>query len=298
MQSLSTPGTPAQGRVLVMGAAGMLGLAVCHVLQASGFVVDAYDRARFDALRDRVDNLPLAGARSVINAAGLINRRLGRVPDADFWRVNALFPRLLSDACARAGVPLVHISTDCVFNGTEAPHRESDRPDATDLYGMSKASGEPPGACVLRTSIIGPEWGRSDSLLCWFLNQQGPVQGYTHHLWNGVTTLELARVISLMLQEGADRQPGLRHIHGEDITKHDLLVLMSRVLAHPMQVQAAAPGPARDTRLATHHPHDLARWGVRSLEQQLMELAPLCGPAGQWKGDPPSADSALQQEDR
>jgi dTDP-4-dehydrorhamnose reductase len=174
-----------------------------------------------------------------------------------------------------------------VFKGAGAPHDETATPDAQDLYGASKAAGEPLQACVLRTSIIGPEWGRADSLLCWFLNHQGPVQGYTHHLWNGVTTLELARVISLMLREGADRKPGLRHIHGEDITKHDLLVLMSRVLGHPIEVQPNAPGQPRDTRLATRYPQDLARWEVRGFEQQLRDLVPYCGPGGRWLGDPP-----------
>ena len=279
--------------MLVLGAAGMLGLALCHGLRAAGYTVDAFDRARFDALRDPVASLPIAGARSVINAVGLINRRIGRVPDADFWRVNALFPRQLSDNCVQAGVPLLHISTDCVFSGTGAPHDEQAPPDAHDIYGASKAAGEPLQACVVRTSIIGPEWERRDSLLCWVLSQTGAVDGYTHHRWNGVTTLELARVLALMLEEGVDRQAGVRHVHGEEITKHDLLVLIAQVMRHPLQVRAAAPGSARDTRLSTLYPQDLARWQIRPLRRQLEDLAPLCGPQGQWLGDPPPDRNAL-----
>jgi dTDP-4-dehydrorhamnose reductase len=119
------------------------------------------------------------------------------------------------------------------------------------------------------------------------LGQRGPVDGYTHHRWNGMTTLELARVISLMLDEGVDRQAGVRHVHGEEITKYGLLLLISQVMGHALEVRPAAPGPARDTRLSTLYPEDLARWQVRPLRRQLEDLAPLCGPRGQWLGDPP-----------
>jgi len=279
-----------RGRVVVLGAAGMLGLAVAHHLRRQGWGVVALARQQFDVLASPLQALPLEGARAVVNAAGLINRRVGRAAEADFWRVNALFPRQLADACQRAGTSLVHVSTDCVFAGAGAPHDELAPTDATDLYGASKAAGEPMNACVIRTSIIGPEWQRSDSLLCWLLAQTGDVQGYTHHRWNGVTTLELARVIGLMLEQGADRTHGIRHVHGQNITKHDLLALTAQVLSHPVRVVPAAPGAPRDMRLATRYADGLAQWAIRPLERQLRELAPLCGPRGHWRGDAPPGE--------
>jgi dTDP-4-dehydrorhamnose reductase len=270
-------------QVMVIGAAGMLGLALCHVLVGRGYRVLPVTRQRFDALKDHVNTLPVQGLRAVINAAGLINRRQAEEPAEAFWRVNALFPRQLADHCEQSGTPLIHISTDCVFSGNGAPHDERATTDAQDLYGASKAAGEPRNARVIRTSIIGPEAVRSTSLLCWFLRQRGEVPGFTNHLWNGVTTLELARVLACMLDEGFDRERGLRHIYGEDITKHDLLVRMAHVFEHPVQVRPVADGPVRDMRLKTHYPQELERWQVQSLWDQLYAMRPICDRGGVWR---------------
>lgn len=59
------------------------------------------------------------------------------------FRVNAEAPSALAAACANAGIPLVHYSTDYVFNGRGTrPYREDDPTDPLGVYGQSKRAGE------------------------------------------------------------------------------------------------------------------------------------------------------------
>src|SRR3546814_10008065 len=107
-------------------------------------------------------------------------------------------PHRLARLCGIAGARLVHISTDCVFDGARGDYCEEDAPNALDLYGTSKRWGEvidQPHAITLRTSIIGHELTTAHSLLGWFLAPPGPVRGFSRAIFSGLTTVELARVI-------------------------------------------------------------------------------------------------------
>lgn len=272
---------PASGRIVLLGAGGMLGTAMQVVLTRAGFTVDAVTRTRFDVASGRVEDLPLAGARAVVNAAGLINRRLATDSEAAFWLINGLFPRRLADACGRVGVPMVHISTDCVFDGATGLYWEDSAPTATDLYGRSKQFGEPANAMVLRTSIIGPERQHFYSLLCWFLGVTDRCQGYRNHLWNGMTTLELARIVAALIAN--DRvQPGLFHLHSEDVSKDQLLRLMAAAFNHAVEIDTVDDRQAKDTRLRTRHPDLLLAAQVRPLADQVAEAAQVADRRGHW----------------
>ena len=84
--------------------------------------------------------------------AGGQRRRLDRGrcrrerPDAAA-RANRDGPATLAALCARAGIPLIHVSTDYVFDGTKgAPYVETDPPCPTGVYGRTKLAGEQRGA--------------------------------------------------------------------------------------------------------------------------------------------------------
>ncbi len=63
-------------------------------------------------------------------------------PEAAF-AVNRDGPANLADECERLGIPLIHISTDYVFNGkSDRPYREEDAADPLNVYGLSKWEGE------------------------------------------------------------------------------------------------------------------------------------------------------------
>ena len=78
----------------------------------------------------------------VINAVGLIKQlRTASDPIATI-RINSLFPHILHTHCRASGCRLIHISTDCVFDGLRGGYKEDDKPNADDLYGRTKFLGE------------------------------------------------------------------------------------------------------------------------------------------------------------
>jgi len=271
-------------RVLVIGRNGMLARALRRILALHGHAVRSIGQADHD-VRRRGAGFDLSGVDAVVNAAGLINRRLcGERTVEDAYLVNSLFPRLLADHCQAAGVACIHISTDCVFDGTKGPRMESEPPDAIDLYGRTKALGEPANALVLRTSIIGPETHHGDSLLCWFFAQKMFCEGYDNHLWNGVTTLELGRIVSLLLDRKT-QSSGIRHVIGETLTKRQILEAFKRAFGLKIEIRPTSKGPQRDMRLGSEFPAFLDSLAVRHLAEQLADIEPLIDARGFWRAD-------------
>jgi dTDP-4-dehydrorhamnose reductase len=76
-------------------------------------------------------------------------------------QVNAIAPGILAQETARAGIPIIHISTDYVFNGKKTlPYIESDAVDPINVYGRTKEAGETavraanPNHAIIRTSWV------------------------------------------------------------------------------------------------------------------------------------------------
>jgi dTDP-4-dehydrorhamnose reductase len=237
-------------KVMVLGATGMLGNAVLRVFSSDArFVVSG--TARSDTTRRRLpkdlwdivitgidveqhDSLVQAFAQIrpdvVINCVGVIKQLSAANDPLSALPINALLPHRLARLSAISGARLVHVSTDCVFDGTKGMYLESDRPNAYDLYGRSKLLGEVDydNAITLRTSIIGHELHSASSLVDWFLSQEGSAKGYRHAIFSGLPTAELAMVIrDHVLPFPALR--GLYHVSAEPIAKYDLLKLVAEI---------------------------------------------------------------------
>ncbi len=162
----------------------------------------------------------------IINCIGvLISESIKNPSNAIF--INAYFPHKLKEYSDKINAKLIHISTDCVFDGTKGNYSEEDKKTAQDTYGMSKSLGEIINNkdLTLRTSIIGPEIKENgEGLLHWLLNQNGEINGYSKSIWGGVTTLKLAEIIELAIKNDFT---GLIHVtNGVKISKYDLLNLI------------------------------------------------------------------------
>lgn len=244
-------------KILVLGVSGMLGNAVFRVLAADP-ALQVHGSARsggclphFDAaLRGRVltgvdveqaDHLVALLGRVrpdvVVNCIGLVKQLADADEPLAALPINALLPHRLARLCELLGARLVHVSTDCVFSGSRGAYRETDLPDAQDLYGRSKLLGEVSGphALTLRTSIIGHELSTAHGLIGWFLSQQGTVRGFTRAVFSGVPTVELATVIRDHVLPRPDLH-GLYHLSSTPISKHDLLQLVARAYAKDISI--------------------------------------------------------------
>jgi len=241
---------PPEHRILIIGAAGMLGHALMRFLAAAPgidvfgavrsrslpaafpndlerLVYKQVDATEENELRALIEDVRPA---TVINCAGLVKQRHDGQDAEPAIISNALLPHRIARICGAANARLIHVSTDCVFSGVYGNYSEESLPDCVDVYGRTKLLGEVTygNAVTLRTSIIGPELDRRLGLLSWFLAQTGSVKGYAGAIFSGLPTVELARVIrDHVLPNDALR--GLYHVSSEPISKYDLLFLMREI---------------------------------------------------------------------
>ena len=130
-------------RILLTGASGQLGHAVRRVFSRHEVVarahtaLDVADVSGVEAALDetRPDLLLNAAAYTAVD-------RAEDEPEAAY-RANREGPRALAVATARRGIPLLHVSTDYVFDGEKGtPYVESDATHPLGVYGTSKLAGE------------------------------------------------------------------------------------------------------------------------------------------------------------
>ena len=162
----------------------------------------------------------------IINCIGVLIKGSKEEP-SNAILINAVLPHKLVQFSKSINAKLIHISTDCVFDGYKGSYIESDFKTAQDTYGLSKSLGEikDDKNLTLRTSIIGPEIKEStEGLFSWFLSQNGEVNGYTGSIWGGVTTTALSDVIIKCIEGD---YIGLLHVtNGIPISKYNLLSLI------------------------------------------------------------------------
>lgn len=202
-------------------------LAGCRVI--TGFDVRVPDASHRLLLEERPD--------VVINGVGIVKQRAAAMDPVESIAVNSLFPHQLAGLCGLANSRLIHISTDCVFSGNRGDYQETDNPDPIDLYGRTKLLGEVAGVgCLtIRTSMIGLELVHKSGLIEWFLQQGDTARGWTRAKWNGLTTIELARVIEMLVRDYRELH-GLWHVSAQPISKYQLLVDFAALLGGRMQV--------------------------------------------------------------
>lgn len=220
-------------RILVLGAGGMAGHVVSLYLRQQGHTVDTLSaRNKLDGatqLVDVTDRQRLVKALNaedydaVINCIGLLVQQSEDRKDLATY-LNSHLPHFLEYHFKNTGTKVIHLSTDCVFSGKNAPYSEDSEYDGELFYDRSKALGEiiNDKDLTFRMSIIGPDMQiNGTGLFNWFYAQEGDIYGYTGAIWSGITTIELARGINAALEQ---KLTGLYHLVPQDsISKYNLL---------------------------------------------------------------------------
>ena len=232
-------------RILILGAAGMLGHALHRVLAARGFAVTGTVRTPLPPSSKTcrplefltgVDALSLPTVEqaiasfaptAIVNAIGLKDATAAE--SERLLAVNALFPRRLAALARSRGIYLVHFSTDGVFDGAAGGYDERSLPSPNNLYSTSKYLGEVEGegALTIRTSIIGRAIEGGSNLVDWALAQRGKtISGYSGVRFTGLPVGEIARFLHDRIFAAGNFRHGLFHLAAAPIDKLSLLRLI------------------------------------------------------------------------
>lgn len=234
-------------RVLVIGATGLLGHVMYRELSRNngmkvygsmrdvkkqecfpkdlrhGFV-HVNDLTDLGELTELVDDVQ---PDAIVNCAAA-SRSIWDNPE----KMVALFsvlPKRLFWLSRRNGSRLIQVSSDGVFSGNRGNYSETDLPEDTSLYGLSKQLGEivASNTVTIRTSMIGPSLEGKSGLLDWFLAQEYECNGYSRAVFSGLPTINIARVVTDILQRHPDLS-GLYHVGSLPITKSEVLMLIAK----------------------------------------------------------------------
>ena len=264
-------------KIFVIGGTGMLGKYVSTYLNDYYEVVEI-NRKDIDAslikeseLKARFLHLKINEGDVVINCAGTIKPRVDQLGDLNAVLVNSVFPRILANVCEYYKVKMIHPTTDCVYSGNKGSYSENDNYDVYDVYGMSKALGEPKNCTVIRTSIIGEEVNQGRSLIEWVKSEKNKtVKGFTNHFWNGVTCLEFAKICKKMVDENLFWN-GTKHLHSNTLNKKELVELISKSFELNVTVVEKQTEKTCDRSLSTIY-DDINKFDIPTLKDQLNEL--------------------------
>lgn len=154
-------------RILVVGSSGQVAQALAEtgqdrVVCLGRPAIDLTDAGSIERALDT--HQPIA----VINAGAYTSVDGAESEQQSAYALNVEGPRSLARACAERSLPLIHLSTDCVFDGTKpTPYTPADRTSPLGVYGYSKLEGEvavraaAPESLIVRVSWIFSRYGRS-----------------------------------------------------------------------------------------------------------------------------------------
>ncbi len=213
----------------------------------------------FDPIKDNFADLcKIVNPNFVINCIGAIKPTITNKNESinNAISINSLFPLEISKTAIDLDFNYIQIGTDCVFSGSKGNYSELSMTDATDVYGKTKIVGEVTSAnkALIRSSIVGPETGNGKSLLNWFLRTEDlEVNGFTDHEWNGVTTLNFAKIV-LGLTKNQNKNIKLQHLIPNDkVNKFELLLLFQEYFSKQIKINDAISETKVDRTLKTNN---------------------------------------------
>jgi len=197
-------------KLLITGAQGQLGQAlqtrfIDHEVVAWGS--HDLDISQLEHVRQALNHIR---PDMVLNAAAFTQVDHAETHQEAAYRGNALGPRNLALATHERDIPLVHFSTDYVFDGQQSrPYHEFDRPNPLSVYGQSKLAGEEqvktgnPRHFIIRTAWLYHIIGKSFPQTILHLARQGPVRVVSDQFGSPTFAPHLAQAISQLIETDA-----------------------------------------------------------------------------------------------
>ena len=272
-------------RILVTGASGLLGLNLClgkwenhsmigvdrGKLRAAPFELIHADLAHSGVGKQIIERLH---PDAIIHTAAIANVDTCEHDPQGAQRLNAELPGEISEACAKHGIRLVHISTDAVFDGRQDRiYTESDSPNPLGVYARTKLLGEHnvldtnPLAVVARVNFFGWSLSGTRSLAEFFYNKLSagePCNGFTDVYFCPMFIGDLAETLIHVLEKNLS---GLYHITGsEALSKYDFGQCIARQFGFDPDL--VIPKSVEDSGLKARRSHNL-RLSIHKLSTDL-----------------------------
>ena len=223
-------------KVMITGGAGLLGSALCRRRpDSAGLVVEATIHDRVPTTEEvgdvRMNRVDLTQSLAFLDV--LERRRPDLVIHTAYSKTDHAVTldstTEVATACAAMELPLIHISTDALFDGEHAPYAESDAPSPVHAYGRAKALCERavteacnapgvPAPTIIRTSLVLSPDG-SDGASAWIveaLRGNRRVTLFTDEIRSPILVDDLADQIWEIAQLEADERSGVWHLAGPE----------------------------------------------------------------------------------
>jgi dTDP-4-dehydrorhamnose reductase len=230
--------------ILLVGERGMLGRAFRELFAREARAHVGFDLPDFDASEPaQVAEVFRQRWSALINCAAFTNVDAAETNEQSAMRGNATAPRVLAEACKRAGIPLLHFSTDYVFAGNaERPYPVDAPLLPLGAYGRTKAAGEEAirasGAqhLIVRTSWLYAPWANNFVRTMAKLTRDKPSLKVVHDQRGRPTSAEhLAKTALALLDRGAT---GTFHVtDGGECTWYELTVAIAEILGRGCAIE-------------------------------------------------------------
>ncbi|WP_433692578.1 dTDP-4-dehydrorhamnose reductase [Herbaspirillum seropedicae] len=210
-------------RILLTGASGQLGQVLQPMLARHGELLAPSSRELDLADRQALQSfVQQARPGLIVNAAAYTAVDKAESDVARAEAVNALAPMILAQQAQMLGAPLVHFSTDYVFDGKSArPYVETDPTGPLNVYGRTKLAGEQGIAAhcdaywILRTSWVYGCYGSNFLKTMWRLaGEREYLTVVDDQIGAPTWTHTIADTLARMLAHGADAQQSVRDTTG------------------------------------------------------------------------------------
>ena len=228
-------------KIAIIGTQGMLGSAVCRYLSkkdyqifeinTSGKTQNSNSVTQFDITVNDIEKIEnnLKSVNFVINCAGLIKHKIDETAKEslnNLIRINSLFPLQLTNLSHKLNFRVIQVATDCVYSGLTGNYTEDATKDPADYYGYSKVLGEhnDSNLITLRCSLVGKELNSKVEFLEWVLNHnnESVINGFTDHLWNGLTTLHFAKIVNGIIESDIFNAGTFHLVPSNSVSKFEL----------------------------------------------------------------------------
>ncbi len=255
--------------ILVAGGAGQVARAMADLPVPAGIRTVTRGRPQLDLLEPRSIESAFEDLKPhlVVNAAAYTAVDQAESEEAAAFALNATAAGELAATAARSGVPMIHISTDYVFDGTNAePYVESDPVAPLGVYGRSKLAGEEavasanPDHVILRTAWVYSPVGKNFIKTMLRVGSARDELGVVHdQRGNPTSAADIAagilEIATQVLRGKTPVKPGIYHMTAQGEAS------WAEFAEHIFQCSAKAGGPVADVKRITsaEYPTPVAR---------------------------------------